>query len=145
MIGAVCLFSIWKGGAEERVAAITYGSAALVAPLIRDQRWIGTQWGLFWVDAVCFSLLLIIAMRTKRYWPIWAAGFQLLALLMHPASMVDKAVGAWAYITAGIIWTYLTLFAIGIGAWNHWMMRRQLAAFRAGDPPDDPFGGASRR
>jgi hypothetical protein len=34
--------------------------------------------------------------------------------------MLDDSVGAWAYATAGVIWTYLGLFALTFGVVGCW-------------------------
>jgi hypothetical protein len=76
---------------------------------------------------VFFLVLLVVSLRTERFWPLVACGFQLLAVLTHAAKLIDKGVAQWAYITAGVIWTYLVLLAMGIGTWNVWRERRALA------------------
>jgi hypothetical protein len=60
--------------------------------------------------------LLWIALRSDRHWPMFAAGFALLLLLTHLASAADPTIGGWAYLTAGLIFSYLILAAIAYGA-----------------------------
>jgi hypothetical protein len=133
--------ALWKGGWSERVAAVGFVLAWLATPLTRDHRWVGPQWSGFAIDVLFLAVLLVIALRTRRYWPLFAAAFQLLAVFTHLARIIDPAVGGWAYITAGVIWTYLTLFAIAYGTYNRWRERRQLAA--SGLAMAEP--GATRR
>jgi hypothetical protein len=87
-----------------------------------------TEWGIFAVDAALLALLCWIALRSPRYWPLLAAGFHLLAVVTHLAKSVDRQVGAWAYITAEIIWGYLLALTIGYAAWT---APRQLALANA--------------
>lgn len=134
VIGAVCIFSVWKGDREERIAGIAFAIGVVTAPLLKDRQWVGPQWGNFALDAAYFALLIGMALRTRKYWPLFAAGFQLLLVLTHAASMVDHQLGAWAYITAGVIWTYLGLFALGAGAWNSFTRRRDAEAFKERAP-----------
>jgi hypothetical protein len=139
---AVALAAFWKGGWSERTAAGAFILAWLATPLLRDRSWIGTQWGGFAIDIVFLAVLVGVALRSRRYWPLFAAAFQLLAVLTHLARIIDPHVHVWAYITAGVIWTYLTLFAIALGAYNRWRERSQPAA-KAAPVMAEP--GATRR
>ncbi len=78
-----------------------------------------TEWGILLVDLALLALLVGIALRSSSFWPLFAAGFHLLALMTHFANAVDVEVGAWAYYTAEIIWGYLLAFAIAVGAWSY--------------------------
>ena len=140
--GCSSLFAIAKGGREEKIAAVYFALAALAAPWILDKRWAGTQWAVFAVDVGYLVLLLVLALRSAKWWPIPAAAFQLLAILTHVASLIDHQLRAWAYVTAGVIWTYLGLAAIVVGTFNTWRARRQPAA-KAAPAMAEP--GATRR
>jgi hypothetical protein len=122
------LIGLALGGREERVtaAALLLGFAATL--VLRDRSWHGTQWAGFAIDVAFLVLIVIIALRTRRYWPLAAAGFQLLGVMTHAARMIDPHVGAWAYITAGVIWSHALAASVAIGAINVWRERRQPAA-----------------
>ena len=81
-----------------------------------------------------------IALKTGRFWPLFSAAFQLLAVVTHVASALDSAVSGWAYQTAGIIWSYLVITAIGYGALT---APRRYAEIEADEVNDAP--GATRR
>jgi hypothetical protein len=142
IIGSSCVFALVEGGREERIAALYFGLAALAAPFILDRSWGGTQWAMFTVDLGYLVLVAFFAMRTDHWWPLFATAFQLLAVLTHLASLIDRHLQPWAYVTAGVIWTYLGLAAIVVGAYNRWRERRQLAAIGAA-AIEEP--GATRR
>ena len=141
VIGSSCCFALSKGGREERIAAVAFGLACLAAPFITDHRWPATQWAMSAVDVGYFILLLTIALRTSRIWPLPATAFQLLAVLTDVASRFDRPlhswvysgaeterhVHAWAYITANVIWSYLGLTAIVVGTFNRWRERSAAA------------------
>src|SRR6185503_8366184 len=99
----------------------------LATVVLRDPRWIGPQWGAFSADVCVLALLVIISIRTSRYWPLVAAAFQLLLVLTHVARMLDPGIRNWAYATGQIIFTDLLQIAIGVGVWNTWRARRQAA------------------
>jgi hypothetical protein len=129
----VCGGALWKGAAEERAT----GAAILVAIAatrgLRDYSWPVLQRGDFIADTLLFLFLFVMAMRTRKYWPLAAAGFQLLAVMTHIGKMLDPAVQQWAYLTAQIIWTWLVMGALAVGALNAWRAQRQEE--RAPAPP----------
>jgi hypothetical protein len=137
---SVCALAIWKGDEDERVTGAVLAIADIATPFIKDHSWLGPQWGVFAIDGAFFALMLVIALRTRKYWPLAAAGFQLLGILTHAAVMVDKGVHAWAYVTAGVIWSYLILIALLMGTVNAWRARGQPAISAAPEA-----AGASRR
>ncbi|MFL5296250.1 MAG: hypothetical protein ACJ798_07700 [Phenylobacterium sp.] len=120
----VCAGAFWKGGREEQLAAGGLLLSFAVTLAMRDRTWAGTQWGALGADICLFILLAAIALRTKRYWPLAAAAFQLLCVLTHVARMIDPGVRAWAYATGQVIWSQMVFWALGVGVWNTW--RRQV-------------------
>lgn len=110
--------TVWRGGREERVATNTVVICWLLTKLVGRYQGAQTEWGVLAVDAGALAVLGWLALRSRRYWPMFAAGFHLLAVVTHFARTVDPKVGGWAYLTAGIIWGYLLLIAIGYGAWT---------------------------
>jgi hypothetical protein len=125
----VCGSAFWKGGREEQVAAGGLLMSWLITLVLRDHRWAGMQWGAFAADFANLALLTAISIRTKRYWPLVAAAFQLLCVMTHVARMIDPGVHGWAYATGQVIFTQLLLVTIGVGVWNTW--RAQVRATAA--------------
>ena len=107
---------------------------------LRDYSWPNLQLGAFAADILMFGFLFGLALRTEKYWPLAAAGFQLLAVMTHLAKMADRNVQQWAYMSAQVIWTYLVMTALAVGAWNAWRARRQPASAESPLP-----AGATRR
>ena len=137
----VCGAAVWKGGSDERIAGASV-FVAWVATVAAASVQIGKSgWGVGIVDTVLIGILVAIALRSKRLWTIFAAGFHLLAVVVHAARLVDSRAGAWAYATAGVIFGYLLLGALAMGTYNVWRERRQLVMART--PAADP--GATLR
>lgn len=114
----VCAIAAVRGRNEERLAAgglLAGWALTMVAYRYQGHQ---TEWGILLIDVALLALLAGIALRSARYWPLFAAGFHLLAVVTHVARSVDPSVTGWAYITAEIIWGYLLAFAIGYGAWT---------------------------
>lgn len=137
---AACGGAFWKGGREEQLAAGALLIDWALTIALRDRSWVGTQWAAFGADLGLLIVITAISMRTTRYWPLVAAGFELLCVTVHVARMIDPGVRAWAYATAQVIFTQLFVLTIGVGAWNTWREGRQPAS-----AADDPMAGATRR
>jgi len=118
---------LWKGGREERITILIYMGCYAATLALRDAHWPRLQLAGFLIDVVFFLFLLALALRSRSYWPLAACGFQLLGVLTHIAKALDSGVAQWAYISAGIIWSYLVQIAIAVGAWNHWRAGRTPA------------------
>lgn len=123
----VCGGAVWKGGRYERLAGGAIFVAWVATVAIASMRLWKPAWGVGVVDALLLVFLVVIALRSDRLWPIFAAGFHLLAVVTHVARLVDTRAGAWAYATAGVIFGYLLLSALGVGTYNVWRARRQFA------------------
>jgi Na+/citrate or Na+/malate symporter len=120
----VCGAALWKGEVEERLtgAALLLNAGANVA--MRDRSWPHIQTAAFVADSLLLVLLVAIALRTPKFWPLPAAAFVLLNVLTHVAKLIDPVLQQWAYMTAIVIWTYLIYAALGVGTWNVWRARR---------------------
>jgi hypothetical protein len=112
--------ALWKGGWSERAVAAGFIWTWIGTALTRDRTWANLQVGPLFMDVSLLVVVIVVAMRSSRYWPLFAAGFQLLAVITHAAHLLDPNVGAWAYVTAGVIWTYLLLLALAFGTWSRW-------------------------
>jgi hypothetical protein len=134
---SVCAVAYWRGREDERLAA-----TALLANWGLSVLLVKVDDGGFW-DSLAIDLGLVgiyvwLALRSARYWPLFAAAFQILIVVTHLGRVADPSVSTWAYMTAGIVWSYLVLFAIGYGAWT-----APRYAESDGVPTDVP--GATRR
>lgn len=116
-----------KGDWEERIAAGCLLMNVTVTVAMRDRTWQHMQWAGFGADLVQLAVLMVIAFKTTKFWPLAAAGFHLLTVLTHVAKLLDPNLHQWAYITAIVIWTYLLIAALGVGVWNVWRAERQPA------------------
>jgi hypothetical protein len=133
----VCGGAFIKGDREQQLAAGGLLLSLAVTLAMRDRTWAGTQWGACVADTVLLGLLVSIALRSRRYWPLAAAAFQLLCVFTHLARIVDPGVRAWAYATGQVIWSQLVFWALGVGVWGTW--RREVNGFS-----DQSYGGDSQ-
>ena len=115
---AVCAIALWRGGRQERLAAGGVLAGWALSMVLAKDRTGATQWGVLIIDAALFGEFLWLALGSRRYWPLFAAAFQLLAVVTHFGRALDSGVSGWAYFTAELIWSYLVIITIGYAAFT---------------------------
>ena len=140
VVVGVCGAALWKGGRDDRIAAVGMLTAALVSKVVYNHAQ-ATEWGILTTDVFALMLFVWLALTSTRFWPLFVAGFQFLAVIIHLARVADRSLGGWAYISAEILFGYLVAATIAVGTWNAWRSKRQAAIID--DPSTDP--GATRR
>lgn len=138
---SVCALAVWRGRDDERLAAGGFLAAWALSLVVFKSGDYGTQWAILAIDTGLLALLIAIAVRTTRYWPLPVAALQLLAVAVPLANAVDAGVSGWAFITAALGFQYLALLGIGYGAITAPRRYAEIAAL------DGPLGtlGATRR
>lgn len=126
---AICLYAWWRGGADERIVALTClaGTVAtllVVSPL--RQRYASLEEGLLLVDLAVLAGFITVALRSKRFWPLWVAGLQLTTSIGHVLKGVDQDLLPKAYGAALQFWSYPILVILLVGTYRR--HRRQLRA-----------------
>jgi hypothetical protein len=91
-------------------------------------RFRDAELGIMIVDAAVLVAFLVVALRSDRFWPLWAAAFQAVAIATHVAAVANPQVFWFAYALAQGFWAYPMLLAIVIGTW-----RRHKRQFQAED------------
>jgi hypothetical protein len=82
----VCGYALWRGGIPERIASAVLLADWLVTPIIDvNSDLMQIHLGVFAFDAILGIVLLVLALKSDRYWPLWMTGFQGFELLMHVA------------------------------------------------------------
>jgi len=112
---AACAFSVMVGGDCERWGSIIFSTAAVSTSISSwSTTWSRTDWPMAGVDLLCFLALYGLAVRSERYWPIWAAGFQLVAVTTHVAVFLDAPL-PHVYRAMETIWGIPAIGAMVIG------------------------------
>jgi hypothetical protein len=83
------LYAAINGGRTGRAGAAIFIVATLLsaAAATMNPSRATTSYGLFAVDGGCLIALIILALNSSRYWPIWAMGFQTVAVATHMATL----------------------------------------------------------
>ncbi|WP_448582991.1 hypothetical protein [Thermaurantiacus sp.] len=116
LLGTLAL--AWRrGGREERLAALALLCSALLSPLAQNRGFAGPEYWILLIDALLFLALGAIALTSRAFWPLWAAGFQLGALAVHLAAARVPEILPAAYAATLIIWSYPVVVAVALGTW----------------------------
>jgi hypothetical protein len=125
----ICLYALWRGGRDERLVASlclagTLATMLAVSPLAIRYR--GVEGGLALVDLGVLAGFVTVALTSQRFWPLWAAGFQLTTAFGHGLKAIDANLLPQAYGAALQFWAYPILIILAVGTW-----RRQRRLHRA--------------
>lgn len=109
-----------RGGKDERagatalfVASVASAFAVWTIPVVR--RLAPIQTTIFFIDVVLLLWFMRLALRSERFWPLWAAAFSLIVVATHLAHYASPAIVPRAYILAQAFWAYPTWAAIMMG------------------------------
>ena len=120
-----CFVALRWGGSDERMAAVGLIVAVIASNIVSGGSYGHTETGVLIVDVTLFFGLLALALRSDRFWPMWAAAFQLVATMVHVGSMTETGDFAWAYYVALIFWTFPVFIALLAGTWFEGRNRRE--------------------
>jgi len=116
MLTLACGAALWRGGPSERIAAVAMAMAWIVTPLVSSKsQQAGAQLGVLIVDLGLLAVLLAIALRSRRWWPMWATAFQAIGTLMHLSAAIDLKIDPRAYFVGLNVNSYLTMGALLLG------------------------------
>lgn len=77
--------------------------------------WGDTAYGILAVDVACMVALAIVALKTDRFWPIWALGFQIAAVGTHMATISMPEIVPRAYQALATFWSIPILWVMVAG------------------------------
>lgn len=133
----VALYALWRGGTEHRVAAAGCVVATAASHALRPSAgsdYLSVEMGILFVDVGLFALFLWLALRSARFWPLWVAGFHLVALAGHGLRALKADLIPSAYAIAAQFWSYPVLLCIGFAIWRG-QRRIMLASKRSPATP----------
>ncbi|MBX3479042.1 MAG: hypothetical protein KF842_01435 [Caulobacter sp.] len=121
-------FAVWKGGPPERATGVFLFLATQATFLIADRRWIDVQFAVLALDVAALILLGALALFADRWWPMWTAGLQGLAVIIHLAFWMQHKVISLVYSIALNIIGYAVLLTLVIGTVSYIRRRKRLRA-----------------
>ena len=122
---AMCVFAFLKGGDAERIGAGVYLLGWFASALVQgDLGFEAIPYGVFAIDALILGVFAALAWRSRRTWPAWAAGLQLLAVMSHILIMIDTRLPIASLYTVMNLVSYLIIICIAVGTFWAWQERR---------------------
>jgi hypothetical protein len=76
---------------------------------------VGPFYAAFAADIGCLIALFVLATRSSRLWPIWAVGFQIVAVATHIAAVATTDVLPSIYYTMQYFWNLTILLVMVSG------------------------------
>lgn len=116
-----CGYALWRGRKYERLAAVLFLAATVLSVGARMYLRAGysvINAGEVAVDTAVLAALVAIALVSDRFWPLWAAGFQLVGSMAHVLKFIDVTFAPWGYAVAARFWSYPILLVLFIGVWR---------------------------
>lgn len=89
-----CGYAIWRGGKPEQwtaAALLTAAAATLLVHLPRTAHFRDLETEVLLVDLTLLALLLGIALKANRYWPLWTTAIHASAVAVHLAKLANPA------------------------------------------------------
>jgi hypothetical protein len=82
------------------------------------------------VDVIAASLFITIALYANRNYPLWIAGFQVVAVVAHGVRSMVDTVSPLAHAILVIGPSYCQLLILFGGFTRHWLRRRRFGPYR---------------
>ena len=118
VLAAVCVFALIRGGKPERSGATINLAASALTGTLQATRLISsspTDVVMLMIDASVAAMFFWLAIRTTRFWPIWAFGFALGDLILSAAGILMPKIVLFIYNSGLVLYAYLALFALALG------------------------------
>ena len=98
-IGA-CIYAFALGGWEGRVTTVIVLLATLSTMFLEkllDLHWYETNEVVLAIDLAAFLAMYALAAKSRLWWPIWVAAFQLNSVAAHFATVISPEFSALVY------------------------------------------------
>jgi len=141
LLFASCAYAVVAGGKDGRcVAALVISAALLSIPASHlDFGWAHTQLPVLGVDLMLFTGLLVVALRSRHFWPLWMTGLHLGSVSTHAATIGQPHLHPLLYFAMQAFWSLPVLLVMVAGIMRD---RRQDDTH---EPRSDCANGIRRR
>jgi hypothetical protein len=133
LLGVSVIYALRRGGEPERAAAVVFILMTISDPFVHaltPLSYIKLDPGHFIIDFTGWVLLLAIALRANRFWPLWVSSLQTVSLIAHIAKLLDYSIHPVGYAIMQVASSYPLLLILIIGTYNHEKRLRQSGSDR---------------
>ncbi len=105
------------GGRTGKAGSAIFVAATLLTffAAVINRGWASTSYAVFAVDSGCLILLVALALNSNRFWPIWAVGFQIVAVATHVATLWVPQIMPKVYQAMLAFWSIPILWVMVAG------------------------------
>jgi hypothetical protein len=131
-----CGYALWRGRKYERIAAVVFIAATVLSLLGHSprERYVAIEASDLIIDSSVLVAIVAIALASDRFWPLWAAGLQLVDSMSHLLKTIHSDLLPNVYGAAERFWSYPILVILLIGAWRQDQRSRKEQARRRLNP-----------
>lgn len=115
-----CGYAWLRGGAPERLTALLVMIAITATTVLPTASYRQVVWPLLAVDGALLIGLVAIALFADRFWPLFLAAVQLLAVAVHGVRAYDESILPTVYARLGGELGYMVVGILAVGTWRHW-------------------------
>ena len=118
----VSAYALTRGGAPEKIVAAFYVSAYIVGFVSTravDGLYVAVIGSVLIVDLCLAAALIAVSLYANRYWTMWAASLQIVAIFAHFAMLILPGVVSGAYAVTLLIWSYASLPLLLAATYRH--------------------------
>ncbi len=112
-----CSVAFARGRKDEKLAAGAMFTATIASPVALSSGYTHPESGILIVDLALLAILVVLALRSDRFWPLWATGFHMVGTSIHLATFADSGIWPPAYAAAEGFWAWPVLTALLVGTW----------------------------
>lgn len=117
LLFATCGYALLCGRKDARIVGAVC-IVASVASLIVKSRYQGIELGILTIDLLVLGAFTAVALRSDRFWPLWATGLQLTTTLGHVLKAVEFDLVPIAYAVSLRFWSYPILVILAVATWR---------------------------
>ncbi len=117
MASLCCMYGIVLGGRDGRHAALLIILAVPATKWAQDtwRDWGTTHFPVMVVDLLLLAGLLVLALRSRSFWPLWMTASQLLAVVTHVATFFTQGHSQRIYAGLEGVWAIPCLLSMVVG------------------------------
>ena len=112
-----CGFVFYKGGRTERLAAAATVASWAITPFVVSHDWFSPQYALLVINAGYLAILLTLALKSRRYWPMAAAAAMVLDVASQIAFIINPNIWPLAFFYGDVACGWLAIAALVAGTW----------------------------